>query len=389
MIGDIQFHCSAVDMDACSETTKHHRMLNAPELLKTVTPQPVPELKPPAQDQENSNSPTRVICDLADANAFVEEYRKPHVPVMSAFGVGRLHVCRFYGSWDLDRMVSENADTLFRSIRNLSSEAVKDTAKEWDHLTFRFGPRAFLYADKDRIIGFAATPMEAERLATVFGQKYHKLPTLAGGDFHLIQQVGIEIICHAVTLQPDTILSPESLHLHYGSGSTEWHQDFIGQLRDKNHGISIFEGRPGTGKTFYLRHLVGVLKESHRCYFIPTETMGVLTSPRFIGFWAEQRRVHSNRQFIVILEDSDAALMTRGADNREQVSILLNLSDGMRHRKKRHHLAGIEEVRRLWGDEAAEAARQHIITDLELDGWRGTEHPFPKDEDHYQRLGLF
>jgi len=63
--------------------------------------------------------------------------------------------------------------------------------------------------------------------------------------------------------------------------------------------------------------------------------------------------------------------------------------DGMRHRKKRHHLAGIEEVRQLWGDEAAEAAGQHIITDLELEGWRESEHPFPKDEANYQRLGLF
>ena len=34
---------------------------------------------------------------------------------------------------------------------------------------------------------------------------------------------------------------------------------------------------------------------------------------------------------------------------------------GMRHRKKRHHLAGIEEVRKLWGDEAAEAARQQSL----------------------------
>lgn len=61
---------------------------------------------------------------------------------------------------------------------------------------------------------------------------------------------------------------------------------------------------------------------------------------------------------------------------------------GMRHRKKRHHRAGIEEVRQLWGNEAAEAARQHIITDLKLEGWRESD-PFPEDEAHYQRLGLF
>ena len=63
--------------------------------------------------------------------------------------------------------------------------------------------------------------------------------------------------------------------------------------------------------------------------------------------------------------------------------------NGMKHRKKRHHLAGIEEVRKLWGAEAAAAARQHIITDLELEGWKENRDPFPKDEEHYRRLGLF
>ena len=61
---------------------------------------------------------------------------------------------------------------------------------------------------------------------------------------------------------------------------------------------------------------------------------------------------------------------------------------GMRHRQLRHHLAGIEEVRRLWGEEAAEAARDHIIADLKMEGWSATD-PFPKDEKHYQRMGLF
>ena len=42
---------------------------------------------------------------------------------------------------------------------------------------------------------------------------------------------------------------------------------------------------------------------------------------------------------------------------------------GMRHRKRRHHLAGIDQVRKLWGDQAAKAARLHIIADLKQEGW--------------------
>jgi len=61
---------------------------------------------------------------------------------------------------------------------------------------------------------------------------------------------------------------------------------------------------------------------------------------------------------------------------------------GMRHRKLRHHLAGIEQVRKLWGNQAAVAARLHIIADLKQEG-RTEDQPFPRDEEHYKRMGLF
>ena len=61
---------------------------------------------------------------------------------------------------------------------------------------------------------------------------------------------------------------------------------------------------------------------------------------------------------------------------------------GMRHRKKRHHQAGIREAVALFGEEAGPVARQHIITDLEGEGWREGD-PFPRDEAHYVAIGLF
>jgi len=301
-------------------------MLNAHECIKTVTTEAVQVSEAGTQGQGKSDSPSSTVCDLAEANAFCEYLGKPHVPVSAAFGAGRLHACRLQGSWDLDRAVAKNSNALFRSIRKLPS---KDTVAEWDDLTFQFGPRSFLYADKNRIVGFASTPKEAERLVTQFGKTCLKSPDPSGGAFYLIEQGRYDIGCQIVTLPPATILSPEAFSLHYGNSSGEWHQDFVGKIHERNHGLSIFEGRPGTGKTFYLRHLMGVLKESHRFYFIPTSTMGVLSKPEFIGFWADQRRIHDTRKFVVILEDSDGALMTRGSDNREQVSAILNLSDGM------------------------------------------------------------
>ena len=47
---------------------------------------------------------------------------------------------------------------------------------------------------------------------------------------------------------------------------------------------------------------------------------------------------------------------------------------GTRHRKVRHHLAGIEEAGRLFGKGAAEAARLHFVADLRDDGGRGRSY---------------
>jgi len=296
------------------------------ESPQTAVAEPMPAPEPAIPGQWEIEAPTGLVCDLAEAHAFGEGYGKPHAPILAAFGGNRLHVCRLEGAWDLDRAVEANAGALFRSVRTLP---FKDALVEWDDLTFQFGPRAFLCADNNRIAGFASTPKEAERLVTQFSKTYRKPSAPSGGDFLLIQQDRSDIRCHTVSLPPDTLLTPEMLGLHYGGGIGEWHRDLVGKLQKRNTGLAILEGQPGTGKTFYLRHLMGELKETHRFYFIPTSNMGVLSRQDFIGFWADQRRVHANRKFIVILEDSDAALMTRGTDNREQVSAILNLADGM------------------------------------------------------------
>lgn len=61
---------------------------------------------------------------------------------------------------------------------------------------------------------------------------------------------------------------------------------------------------------------------------------------------------------------------------------------GMRHRRVRHHAAGIQEAVRLFATDAAKAARQHIISDLKEEAWTETD-PSPKDEQEYVRMGLF
>ena len=61
-----------------------------------------------------------------------------------------------------------------------------------------------------------------------------------------------------------------------------------------------------------------------------------------------------------------------------------------RHRKVRHHWAGIEQVRERWGDQAAEAAKFHILDDLRTGECElADESDIPKDEADYVHRGYW
>jgi hypothetical protein len=61
---------------------------------------------------------------------------------------------------------------------------------------------------------------------------------------------------------------------------------------------------------------------------------------------------------------------------------------GMKHRRFRHHAAGMLEAGRLFGSDAVPAARRHIISDLMMEGWT-EDNRFPLNEEDYVRMGLF
>ncbi|MGD9661519.1 MAG: hypothetical protein AB7U63_09615 [Porticoccaceae bacterium] len=59
-----------------------------------------------------------------------------------------------------------------------------------------------------------------------------------------------------------------------------------------------------------------------------------------------------------------------------------------RHRRVRHHDAGIQEAITIFGECAEAVARQHIVMDLKEEGWKDSD-PFPKDEQDYIKMGLW
>jgi len=288
----------------------------------------LPKAHPLGETVKQESASVTLTWNLSDGKAYYPERNCPPAPVLIAFGGERMHACRLEGNYDYARAIAENPGLMVRSFRLLQDSRGED---EWADVIFKFGERAFLYGDRaiPRIVSYASTEAEAELLVRDFEKRYARPKSPEAGTFQLIRLDDSDISSHTVPLELESVLSDESFALHYPEDMESWHKEFEEKLTERKKGLSILEGKPGTGKTSYLRHLMGRLKDSHRFYFIPPATMGMLSNPKFIGFWAKERNSYTDKKLVVILEDADAVLMTRGSDNRDEVSALLNLSDGM------------------------------------------------------------
>jgi hypothetical protein len=91
--------------------------------------------------------------------------------------------------------------------------------------------------------------------------------------------------------------------------------------KQDDKGIVLLHGLPGTGKTTYLRYLVGRLKK--KVMFLSPGMTGNIMNPEFMDLLID------NPNSIVIIEDAENVIMDRRVSNDPSVSNLLNISDGL------------------------------------------------------------
>jgi hypothetical protein len=91
--------------------------------------------------------------------------------------------------------------------------------------------------------------------------------------------------------------------------------------KKKDKGIVLLHGLPGTGKTTYLRHLIGKIKK--RILFLSPSVAAELLNPDFIKLLID------NPNTVLIIEDAENIIMDRKMDAGSTVSNLLNISDGL------------------------------------------------------------
>lgn len=91
--------------------------------------------------------------------------------------------------------------------------------------------------------------------------------------------------------------------------------------KENDKGIVLLHGLPGTGKTTYLRYLIGNLKK--KVMFVSPSVAGNLMNPEFMDLLLD------NPNAVLVIEDAENIIMDRRYSSHSSVSNLLNISDGL------------------------------------------------------------
>ncbi len=112
------------------------------------------------------------------------------------------------------------------------------------------------------------------------------------------------------------------LNLYYEDDFVQTDEVIRNRLNKTNDkGIVLLHGLPGSGKTSYLRFLIGKIKK--RVMFLSPSVAGNLMNPDFIELLID------NPNTVLIIEDAENIIMDRRHSSSSAVSNLLNISDGL------------------------------------------------------------
>jgi ATP-dependent 26S proteasome regulatory subunit len=113
-----------------------------------------------------------------------------------------------------------------------------------------------------------------------------------------------------------------NLHLYYADDFKVVNEVICKRLTClKDKGLVLLHGLPGTGKTTYLRYLIGKIKK--KVLFLSPGVAKDLMSPEFVQLLV------NNPDSVLIIEDAENIIMDRRYSPGSSVSALLNIADGL------------------------------------------------------------
>ncbi len=127
---------------------------------------------------------------------------------------------------------------------------------------------------------------------------------------------------HLVTSKMEIKRPKLSIEDNYNDDFLPVHETIINRLQQKDDkGLVLLHGKPGTGKTFYLRYLISQIRKD--VIFLPPNMAASITDPGLVELLLD------NKNCVFVVEDAENILIDRNQSGSSAVSALLNLTDGL------------------------------------------------------------
>jgi SpoVK/Ycf46/Vps4 family AAA+-type ATPase len=223
-----------------------------------------------------------------------------------------------------------DGEKAFTTIKEKFATQIKDIHQyKWFHIKkrkFQFDTTVIvlenncileLEADSCKLFHDGKQEQLIEELATIVN-KYKERQKREPQEINLIVQNKHGLELKAMEIKRTKL----NIDLFYEDSFKETDEIITKRLNQKSDkGIVLLHGLPGTGKTTYLRYLIGKIKK--RVLFLSPNVASNLMNPDFIEL------LISNPNSVLIIEDAENIIMDRKYESSSSVSNLLNISDGL------------------------------------------------------------
>ena len=140
-----------------------------------------------------------------------------------------------------------------------------------------------------------------------------------------------KVKCYAIVKDPDMYLNDFDIELDgdldydvYNEGFEDVHKKIVHSIDKDKNGLYLLYGKPGTGKSTYIRHLIKACStEDRKFIYVPCKLFDVLTDPNSLSF------LMRNRGNVFIIEDCENLVTVDEGIRSDSITDLLNMTDGL------------------------------------------------------------